>query len=727
MNTLKFIFVILLLGAGSTVAEAQHASALTQEALRFPREKMTFEDDQLILFNGRGFVSPREFGMTSFTNVQFQPLNLAGAYDFYINMLEEEAKLVIRDDVATQWKAWCDEMTGWDPLGANFRAYAPKVLVTQDEEWRPNLYTRTGIFNKELEGRWINFGMKTATCVSATDDEVLLKIEMHNRDKALLKLTLMPSHIAKTLSCGGQSGTTDIKVNTPFKLASEQVQINVSSDIPTYNEKGYQIEIPAGEVRTFYFTIRFTVGTAADPSVCIAHLSERFEQAQAKIQQTLQWASDRLPQVNTENKRINALYYRSLLSVLLCRHERENYIIKPFWTVGTWPFTISWDNSYASDILAMLEPASLKETLRLNFTAGQMKRTYIGWNGGAWDMLYIQEPFAQQIMLDAYMNQTGDESILNEMAGDATLYEWMTRWAAELHDKYGRKDGLIDVGYSTEKIIEIRTDGYNHVVPIVNGLTADLYTKLACWAEKLDKKSDVRKYKAWADQLRVVMNEKLWNPDKKWFDNLYADGSKGTVLTYHLFDLLNSSNISGEQRLGLMSHIRENVFLGEFGFYSIARNDSTHWDRIDGDWGGGGQYAGMPSRIARNLYTIGNAQLGWEVLRRYAKYVDYFPYLTQNPSTDKPKQDRSSMPLQISAGAAAEALLFGTFGIKAEVKRLSFTPNYHAELGCCTVKNYRWQNNVYDMELIDKLFRVYQNGKLIGEKPYGETIIADIR
>lgn len=48
---------------------------LTQEALRFPREKMTFEDNQVLLMNGRGYACPHQYGMTSFTNVCFWPIN----------------------------------------------------------------------------------------------------------------------------------------------------------------------------------------------------------------------------------------------------------------------------------------------------------------------------------------------------------------------------------------------------------------------------------------------------------------------------------------------------------------------------------------------------------------------------------------------------------------------------------------------------------------------------
>jgi hypothetical protein len=130
----------------------------------------------------------------------------------------------------------------------------------------------------------------------------------------------------------------------------------------------------------------------------------------------------------------------------------------------------------------------------------------------------------------------------------------------------------------------------------------------------------------------------------------------------------------------------------------------------------------MPSRIARNLYNIGSPQLGWDVLKRYAGYTYYFPYLSQNPSADKPKQDRSSMPLQISAGSAAEALIFGTFGVRIGIDKIQFSPTYHEDLGISTLTNIHWQNHVFAVKLNEKNFDIFEDSKLIGEGLYGNSI-----
>jgi hypothetical protein len=720
MKNLKYWYLLICLVFGNGYAYSQE-QMLNQDNLSFKRENMQFDDDQVLLFSGRGFVCPCEYSMTSFTNVEFLPIALHN-YNFCIHLKEESTNTLIRDDIPADWKTWADKGQGWDPLATNFRSYAPKAVVTQDEVWKPNLYTRKGTFYKVINNKVIKLGLKSATCVSSQRDEVLIRYEISNRDAASVSLVLIPAHLIDSLPCSGETGSPKIKVSTPFKVASEQMQINVASNIPDHTEEGYRVTIQPHSTAVLYFSVSFAKGNQPDFPLCQSDLSARFETAQRDIQEKLQWASSRLPMLTTDNKLIRDLYYRSLLSVLMCRNERENLVIHPFWSVGTWPFTISWDNSYASDILAMLEPNSLKETIRLNLERGQMKKTYIAWDGNMIDILYIQEPFAIQLMLNAYMNHTGDISILNEKAGDKTIYEWMVKWAEELHNHYGRSDGLIDIGYSTEKIIEIRTDGYNHVVPVLNGLTTDLYGELSRWASLLGKSKDQKKFLEWKTVIQKAFLQKMWNKDEQWFDNLYPDGTKGQVYTYHLFDLLASPNITGEQRVGLVSHIKEHVFLGKFGFYSIAKNDTIHWDRADCDWGGGGQYAGMPSRIARNLYNIGFPQLGWDVLKRYAGYTNYFPYFSQNPSADKPKQDRSSMPLEISAGSAAEALIFGTFGVRIGIDSIRFAPNYHEDLGHSTLTNIHWRNHLFDVKLNERNFEIFEDSRKIGEGIYGNSI-----
>lgn len=687
------------------------------------RQQMRFDDFQVLLLNFRGFVCPRQYSITCFTNVQFLPLS-APFYSFNLNFLDDISGKTIRDDVPAIWDKWINEGKGDDPLGSNFRPDSPFLMVTQDEKWQPNAYFRSGTFHKELDGRWISFSARSVTNVSYDDDEVFIKLTLRNRGEKPLKLTVMPEQVAARMMCDGMQGSSNASQIDAFNFGSEQMHAKVSSDIESANDKGFEIILTPGEFTDKYFAVKFYRAGTKPPPVVQKDISRRMEQAAKMTKDKIKWAYDKLPQLQSSNVKIQEYYYRSLLSVLMSRYENPNYITNPFWAVGYWPFTISWDTSYSSDILAMLDPESLKQAILTDFREVRMKRTYVSWKGAYWDNLYIQEPFALQIMIEAYLRHTGDYSLLKVTAGDLTVWEWMKRWVNELKTNYTNKAGLIDVGYDTQKIIEIRTDGYNHVVPIVNILTVHLLYRMAEWAEVMkDKTSD--DYFRDAEKLKALSNSKLWNNGKGWFDNLYPDGKKEAVWTNHLFDALGTDYISSEQVNKLVSHLREGEFLGRFGLYSIARMDTVHWDLIDSDWGGGGQYAGMPGKISRNLYRQGFPELGWEILKRHAGYIDYFPYLPQNPRTDAPVQDRSSMPVEIAAGAGMEAIIFGLFGINADKGMLSFTPHFHEELGETALRNFRFRGKSYDISLDWSDFSVQCEGKIVAVKKYGQSVVFD--
>jgi hypothetical protein len=325
-------------------------------------------------------------------------------------------------------------------------------------------------------------------------------------------------------------------------------------------------------------------------------------------------------------------------------------------------------------------------------------------------------------MIEAYLRHTGDYTIFNEKAGDATVWQWMKRWIAELKTNYTNKNGLIDVGYDTKKIIEIRTDGYNHVVPVLNILTTHLLYRMSDWAKLLND-SEREEYFNGAEKLKDLTNKYLWNDLKGWFDNLYPDGERGTIWTMHLYDALGTNHLSGEQINKLVSHLKEGVFLGKYGVYSIARNDTVHWDLIDSDWGGGGQYAGMPGRISRYLFQNGFAEIGWNIIKRNMRYTDYFPYFPQNPKTDNPEQDRSSMPLEISSGAGIEAIIFGVFGISIDGNKLNIKPSASEDFEENSLRNFKYKGNTYKIQMHKRFFDVYQDGKLYASKPYGESVV----
>jgi hypothetical protein len=695
---------------------------LTPEMLSMSRSKMYLEDNQVVLFNGIGSANPRQFSITGLTNLKFYPIDIPD-YNFHLNFFDNKSSTLIQDDAPLLWKEWVEKGTGTDPLGSNFRPGFAKLIVTQDEEWQPNQYYRKGIFHKKADSNWISFGIESWTSVSGSADEILIKIKLVNYASEGLDISLIPIQKASRLALPGKTGSTEVKQIDPFTISSEQMRVSVSSNICQTNEKGFRITLPAEKTGEFYFLIKPSQELNIQSSSCQSEIKEKFAKAYQRTCERLQFTADRLPLIRTEDKQINELYKRCLLTVNECKWERNNFIVNPFWASGTWPISMIWDQCFSEEVLAMIDPKGLKESIMLELRECKMKQSYIFWHGAVGDIIYIQNPFALQTTIDAYITYTGDKSILNEKTGDATVYEWMKRWVYELHDNYSRPDGLIDVGFSTEKIIEIRTDGYNHVVPVISGLTADFYRRMSEWAFDLGDK-DASKFKNWSEQIQKSFTKELWNEELGWFDNLYPDGKKGTTWTYHLYDLLESNILNNYQKHRIIEHIRDGEFLAPYGLYSISKRDTIHWDRIDADFGGGGQYVGMTLRIALNLFKNGYPLEGFEILKRFSKYTDHFPYLTHNPWSDKMFQDQSSMALQISAGAGIEAIISGIFGVRPNVNGdIEFNPSHNLELGNSELTDFQFRGNTYEVILKSDYFLVKKNGVLIANNKYGNKLL----
>ena len=559
MKTLKVI--ILLVFFVNIVAQAQNAvTPADPEYYAMDREDIRFDDYQVLLVNYRGYVSPRQYSITQFTNVQFLPIQ-AEQYNFNLNFHDKGTGRLIEDDVPTKWKSWIDDRESYDPLGSNFRPNSPSIMVTQDERWQPNQYTRSATFHKEYNRTWVSFSAHSWTNVAYDDDEVFIKLVLSNRNSKNLALTIIPNQVASNIQCHFKEGETEALHIDAFTIGSEVAHARVSSSIKEISDKGFEINIAPGKTETYYFAVKFYEPENGAPELVQSDIKERMEAADKKTREMLAWAYKQLPQFSSKNKQLELYYYRCLLSVLMSRYENPNYISEVFWAVGTWPFTISWDNSYASDVIAMLDPLSLKGAILTDFEQVKLKRTYVGWNGAFWDNLYIQEPFALQIMIEAYLRHTDDYSIFEIEASGASVWEWMQRWVSELQTNYTNDLGLIDVGYNTEKIIEIRTDGYNHAVPIVNTLTIDLLYTMAGWAANMGENKLQLTYFDEAEKLKELVNMHLWNEEQGWFDNLYPDGTKGTIWTYHLFDLLGTDYLPDHQMYRLVSHLWYSMYI----------------------------------------------------------------------------------------------------------------------------------------------------------------------
>jgi hypothetical protein len=715
------IYAFCLLGTIHLSQAQTKENVLTPEMLSMPRSQMTLENDQLFLFNGRGSVSPCELSITGLDRIRFLPREL-GNYNFHFNFFDKLSGTIIYDDAKHLETLGLNGVGPLDPNGANFRSNIPKMMIPQDDIWQPNQSYRKGIYHYKLKENWVSMGVETWTSVSGSEDEALQKIRIVNRAAGELEIFLVPIQTAnRRLSDIKDMPRED---NGIFSVTSRNTRVSIASDISESDARGFRVSLPAGGVGVYYFAIQVTDTSENQPERHQPNIKERFITAQERTVERLNLMADRLPKIKTDNESINEMYRRCILTVSECKWERDEFVVSPFWATGSWIISMIWDQCFAEEVIAMVDPEGLKKAIMLTLRESKMERSYIAWYGAQGGILYIQDPFALQTMIQAYITYTGDRSILNEVTGDATVYEWLERWIYKLHDEFARADGLLDVE-DPEHLIEIRTGGYNRVVPVVSGLASDFYLQMSQWASEQGDK-DAAKFKEWHEQIKKSLAEKSWNDEIGWFDNLYPDGGRSTTMTFHLLDLIESNSISTYQKSRMIEHIRDGEFLAPYGMWSISRADSIHWDRMDADFGGGGQYTGMTLRIAKNLYLNGHPEKGYEILKRYSKYAEHFPVMPGNPWSDKMFQNRVSLSFHIASGAGIEAIMSGIFGVwPREDGKIEFNPYYHSDLGNADLTDFQFRGDSYDVNLREDHYLVKKNGTSVARRMYGEKFLLE--
>jgi hypothetical protein len=705
------------------------AGELTPESLGMPRSQIVFNDRMLRLFNGRGSVSVRDRSVTGLHHILFPPIapakfGLVRDYQFQLAFREAASGVLIQDVVQDAYEHMVSTGEGPHPLGLNFIPGSPLVMLLQEAYWQPNLFYRTGTFHKQFNGRWISFGLETTTRVSAEKDEVYLEVQIQNRQAAPLEFTVIPKQSAPDLSLSipGEKPVPANPVGQPdaFTLASNQVRITVVSDLSRHTAEGWTWEIPGAQRATARFAIILQQAGHPAPNLYAPDIDRRMNKADAAMRDRLRWAAARLPHVSTGDAQLDEFYNRSILSVLDARWERENFVTRPFYSLGAWTSIVPWDTSFSSEMLAILDPAGLRTALETYFRAGLLKGSYISWNGTALHS-YAQNPFAVMHILQDYLVQTGDLAFLDDPVDGASVYEWLKRAGTELVNRYKRTDGLLDFGKSSNYMLELRTDGYQHVVAATNGMAAEYFQQVADWGRARND-ADAAQFEGWAAQIVKSLNEKSWNTQAGWFGNLYPDGSQQLVWSYHLFDILRAGFLLDTQRQRMISHIKEGTFLGPYGMYAISKADRVHWDREDVDWGGG-QYAAMPLRISESLYRLGYSELGWDILKRCKRWVEGFPYWPHNLFTDRLANSDVEIPLEVHAGSGVQTILFGVFGLRPQVDgSLTVSPSYHRELGEAKMTGYHFRGHSYDVVMRPWGFEAYRDGKLEAQSSYEKLV-----
>ena len=702
---------------------------LSPQALTMPGPRIAFRGRDLRLFSLRGSTSFRPRTVTGLKAMVYPPLNLSdpqitpplGLFEggfFNLSFREKHTGTLIQDiqDEFGDPLYLNQKLESANQLGPVYtKEKASSILLTQDAQWWPHCYVRTGVFNRKMVGRLISFGIECRVFLSDVADEIYEEIDLENRSEESLSLTVIPDQPRKD-------------ARQPRFLREEgKFVLEAVSDLGNAGPEGWILEVPPKSSRTF--RVALLMKTSAQPHTPGFHATDLSQRVQASVAshiKELDSASSQLPHIQTANPALDEFYRRSILSVLSCRRVRENFCVQPFYDLGfSRGAATSWDTAFSSRLIAQFDPQGLlgmvKAFLR---SGGALNSTYLEWTGVSrgW---YAQSPFSLMQMLNDYITITGDAGCMDTKAGEFSLLDYLKQAGKEFLAHYTRPDGLIDIGSGTGKMLEIRTIGYEHGMATINALAVDYFHQLSEWCSDR-RDDDAAIFEAAATKTQSALNHLLWNEQAGWYSNLYPDGTLYNVYSYHLFDMLGTSAVLIGRKRRMAEHIREGEFLAPYGMYSIALSDREHWDMEDCDWGGGGQYVGQTLKTAETLYDIGEADLAWQILSRCTQWIERFPYFPQTIYGDdlSLQEHQIDWPLQISGGAGAQAIIAGIFGVKPQINgTLKIEPHYNSTLGAtATLSQYLFRGHTYSVTLNASGFTVSKDGKMHAGRNYSKSV-----
>jgi len=345
--TLVMILGAMILGTSSGSAAD---TFLTQESLAMPRQRIVLSDTSLRAFSERGTASPRDMTVCGVKRLLFPP-GVLYDYRFGLAFREHASGILILDNQ--------DEYE--DPLYLNMYPRDPNILLSQGAQWQPNLYTRTGTFHRYLKDRLVSFGVTSRLSVSAEADEVFLELDVSNRSKEALTLTLVPDQRFARLCRPDRMSQPRALMLQPaqpqgalrppcFVLRTQAWQVAVASDLALGGDAGWRLEVPANGHKIARFAL--SLSPAADgpaPPRRLTDLDARIARGQKATEQRLAWVAEQLPRVRTASAALDEFYARSALTLLMCRLDRPNHVVRPFYELGRMSGqSVLWDLSFAS-------------------------------------------------------------------------------------------------------------------------------------------------------------------------------------------------------------------------------------------------------------------------------------------------------------------------------------------------------------------------------------------
>ncbi|MFO0985302.1 MAG: hypothetical protein U1E76_26825 [Planctomycetota bacterium] len=422
---------------------------------------------------------------------------------------------------------------------------------------------------------------------------------------------------------------------------------------------------------------------------------------------------------------MSAWYERAASCALTVRWEHPAFIASPLFSEagldGGGVCAYLWDTMYVSRVLPLLAERDAIRRLLVQFLRMQPHAHFAfdPLEGRGLGPCYALNAYSLARLFRDYVAYHQDWDVLVESVAGRPLIEQL-----EQLSRSGRCSPLaplIDYGDTTH-LLEMRTAGYEHIVPSPNAERVWVLRFVAHVRDRMQLPG-APALRAEADAIERAIHAHLWDAERGWFLCRSADGARSeAVYSVQVLTVLGMEFLPRDVTARIAAHVCEGEFLGSHGLHSVSLADRLHYESGDVDWGGGGCYVGQAPLLVHDLYRLGEWQRAEDLLRRILWWADVFPYFPQSIRADRPAYCDFDRPNCIAAVAGVQAIVAGLCGLDCELDgRLVVRPSPHAS-GSYALRGYSWAGHLIDVEMERGRCRISRDGRVVAEPRCGEPV-----
>jgi hypothetical protein len=489
----------------------------------------------------------------------------------------------------------------------------------------------TVIFNDQI--RWFPYQMITRASFNGVEltatlrlvfegSSLLMKVEIVNPTKYSAAFPL-----AMTLVPGIFNASTDRDPAAPVILYKDTYFaysfLGVPDKIDTTSggmEAAWDLHLSPGETREISYVM--TIGNNYDAAITDASmLISNFQGAfiEAKNAWNARWDavftpgnehySGALPVFETSDRNLYELYYLSVASFL--QNQQNNVypkMPKAFGSNNEWARNQAyfWEISQVADIYALLDPAGLRQLLRMCLSVDINKGNAIDYSTGAivnhW---YAVNDYAVFKTIDAYVRINRDFDFLTEEVTGKAVMDHMFSLATAWEERCNRLFGLADYGSEPWSFFETNPD-YIHMVPAMNAQNVWMMRSMAKYEMLYGSEQIANVLLEKADRLASNVKD-LYVPGEGVWKIKYPDGS--TIVSRHSYDFLTlgttMSNDLGSRMKEEMLRFVEDELLEAHYMRAMSPKDQAALNSDRSDHGPAGSYIGWPALTVQAMADMG--------------------------------------------------------------------------------------------------------------------------